>query len=129
MVDFQERFAELLRSYPRIAIAGGPRMGKSTLSGLITDRPVIGTDAYKGNVPIEDIPQRMIADVGHLPTFLIEGVWVARALRKGMQVDAVVYMTRPKVARLPGQVAMAKGILKTFREWRHKNPHVPLLIE
>lgn len=114
-------------------------MGKTTLAKLATDRPVIGTDSYR-DIPWEDIPARMIVDVESLPAFAIEGVMVARALRgpkgpngtrlPGMQVDAVVYLQRPKVdERLPGQVAMAKGVRTVFDDWHALNPQVPVFFE
>ncbi len=104
-------------------------MGKSTLASLVSDRPVIGTDAYQ-DMPWSEIPLRMIADVGNQPAFVIEGVMVARALRKGLEVDAVVYLTRPKVKeRLKGQVAMAKGVRTVFDEWHAANRHVPVFFE
>lgn len=104
-------------------------MGKSTLANKATDRKVIGTDDYR-DMAWSEIPLRMIADVAGLKTFLIEGVMVARALRKGMEVDAVVYLTRPKVRdRKPGQVAMAKGVWTVFQEWQAANPDVPVFIE
>jgi hypothetical protein len=104
-------------------------MGKSTLSQLVSDRPVIGTDDYK-KLPWEEVPLRMIADVQGMSAFVIEGVQVARALRKGLEVDAVVYLTVPKVKeRKPGQVAMARGVRTVFDQWHTQNPQVPVFIE
>lgn len=104
-------------------------MGKTTLSQLADDRPVIGTDSYQ-DMEWAEIPHRMIADTARLDTFVVEGVMVARALRKGMAVDAVVYMNIPKVRdRLPGQIAMAKGIAKVFSDWRAANRAVPVFVE
>lgn len=104
-------------------------MGKSTLAQLATDRPVIGTDDYR-SLPWEEVPHAMIRDVSGLQSFVIEGVQVPRALRKGLEVDAVIYMTRPKVKhRKPGQVAMAKGVRTVFDEWHTTNQHVPVFIE
>lgn len=128
MPVLSDDFAKICAQYKRVAIAGGPRCGKSTLSVTVTDRPVIGTDDYKG-IPWEVIPERMIADVIGKDTFVIEGVMVARALRRGLIVDAVVYMTLPKVKQLPGQVAMTKGVLTIFKQWRTQNMGIPLFIE
>lgn len=126
--DLQNRLRVILKRYDRIAITGGPRMGKSFLSKLVTDRDVIGTHDYTG-VPIPDIPAAIIAEVSDRARFVVEGVWVPRALRKGLAIDAVIYMTKPKVPRSPGQVSMAKGVLTVFRDWRLFNQHVPLFIE
>lgn len=103
-------------------------MGKTTLASLARDRPVIGTDKYKP-MPWELIPQQMIADVQGMDTFLIEGVQAARALRKGLEVDAVVVLTRPKVERKAGQIAMAKAVQTIFNEWHANNRHVPVFYE
>lgn len=105
-------------------------MGKSTLAQSIkADRPVIGTDDYK-DMPWEEIPLAMIRDISPLPRFLVEGVMVPRALRKGLEVDAVIYLTIPKVAeRLPGQVAMAKGVRTVFDEWHASHRNVPVFLE
>lgn len=110
-------------------------MGKTTLSKKVKDRPVIGTDDYQG-MPWELIPQRMLADVSAKPSFVIEGVMVARMLRKAHKlglpcpVDAVVYLTRPKVQnRKPGQIAMAKGVETVFEQWRLSNQDVPVFAE
>lgn len=122
-------FEEILREFPRVAIAGGPRVGKTTLAASATDRPVIGTDAYRSHA-WEFIPAKVIADVEKHHSFVLEGVQVARALRKGLRADAVVYMGLPKVTDLlPGQVSMAKGVETVLREWRSSNPDVPMFRE
>ncbi len=124
----QDQFQAILARFNRVAIAGGPRVGKSTLSESVTDRLVIGTDAYQ-DMEWAEIPHAMILDTKDLDRFVVEGVMVARALRKGMAVDAVVYLQRPKVAQLPGQASMAKGVLTIFRQWHAANKHVPVFEE
>jgi hypothetical protein len=121
-------FLEFCRTHKRVALAGGPRCGKTTLSKLVTDRPVIGTDSYRG-IPWEDIPGQMIRDIAGHKNFVVEGVMVARALRRGLTVDGVFYLTRAKVSRKKGQVVMAKGIAKVMRDWRAEFPLVPLHVE
>lgn len=103
-------------------------MSKSTLASKVTDRKVIGTDDYQ-DMEWSEIPLRMIADVSGMESFVIEGVMVARALRKGMEVDAVVYLTRPKTARKAGQISMAKAVQTIFNEWHAANRHVPVFYE
>jgi hypothetical protein len=39
-------FACFLRTYARVAIAGGPRTGKTTLAATVKDRPVVHTDDF-----------------------------------------------------------------------------------
>ena len=107
---------------------GGPRTGKTTLASLERSRSVIATDDLKGE-PWETIPGKLIEAAAPLESFLIEGVQVARALRKGLQVDAVVFLTRPKSARKPGQIAMAKAVQTIFNQWHENNRHVPVFYE
>lgn len=112
-------FDSLLSQYAKIGIAGAPRTGKTTLSKKATNRPVVGTDAYM-DMDWADIPHRMIEDVADKQTFLIEGVQVARALRKGMPVDAVVYLDQPMVEQSRGQARMGKAIKTIIRDWISK---------
>ncbi len=113
-----------------MALTGGPRTGKTTLAGLVTDRPVIATDDYREIVPWADIPHAIIADAEYRRTYLLEGVQVARALRKGLAVDAVVYLTTTKTRELKrGHLAMAKGVRTVFDEWHKSNLHVPVFFE
>lgn len=128
-------FADLLQRYKRIAIVGGPETGKTThYAAMVTDRQVIHTDDWL-SYPYEAVPELVMAHVERLESsgaksFLIEGAaQLARALRKGLEVDAVFLTTKPKVPRKPRQVATAKGTLKIVRDWRQANPDVPLLIE
>lgn len=53
-------FQAMASRYRRIAIVGGPRTGKTTLSQVVTDRPVIATDDFMG-APWEEVPSRVIA--------------------------------------------------------------------
>lgn len=150
----EDQFLAVLKMFPRVAITGGPRMGKSTLTKLVTDRPVIHSvvegeqvDAAPGSILVvggyeSDTPAKLIAAVEGLPSFVVEGVQVSRALRgpedqdgnrlPGMVVDAVVYMQRPKVPiedLKVGQVRQAKNTRSIFDEWHAKNEHVPVLFE
>ena len=108
--------ASVLGSYARVAIVGGPRTGKTTLSLEVTDRPVFHTDDTKG-LPWSDQPAIWLERVGTEPRFLIEGVQVARCLRKGLQVDAIVYLSVPYRALTPGQEALHKGVGSVFRDY------------
>jgi hypothetical protein len=123
----REEFTRLLAAHPRVAIAGGPQTGKTTLAKITTDRPVFHSDDFK-SFAWEAVPLAMLAGVAGHKTFVIEGVQVARALRKGLVVDAVIYLHRPRVERIRGQVVMAKGIHTVFAEWRKANRGVPLYV-
>lgn len=115
--------------FPRIAIVGGPRTGKSTLARVVRGRPVISTDDYM-ELPWEEVPAAVIdAATGAGASFVVEGVQVARALRRGLEVDAVVVLTQPKVAQTDGQIAMGKGVHTVFDEWRAANPRAVVMRE
>jgi hypothetical protein len=76
-----------------------------------------------------EVPHAAIRDTSGKPKFVIEGTQVARALRKGMIVDAVIFLTHPRVERTSGQQSMAKAVATVFAEWRSKNPGVPVFVE
>jgi hypothetical protein len=60
---------------------------------------------------------------------VIEGVRVPHALRKGMKVDAVIYLTQPKVEQTPKQISMGKAVRTVFNEWRASHPDTPVFAE
>lgn len=112
-------FGMVLAMHRRVAIVGGPGTGKTTLASFVHNRPVLGTDEFKG-LAWEEVPAAVIeraAGIG--PAFVVEGVMTARALRKGLIVDAVVVLdTQRRPDPLPGQLAMGKGVATVFAEWR-----------
>jgi len=110
-------FRMAMATYKRVAIAGGPKVGKTWLSAGVTDRPVIHTDDVMGE-QWENVPFVCIQRAKGLESFVIEGVQVPRCLRKGMVVDAVIWLSRPKAQRTPGQEAMAKAVASVFEDWR-----------
>lgn len=123
-------FTDLLKKYRRIAIVGGPKTGKTThYAAMVTDRPVVHTDDWL-HLPYEVVPDFVMAKVRPLDSFVVEGAaQMARALRKGLEVDAVFLTTKPKAPRKPRQISTATGTLKILRDWRHAYPDVPLLVE
>lgn len=122
-------FRSALARYPRIAIAGGPRTGKSSLVSNVTDRFVLHTDDLIGE-KWEDVPGVVRLRLAGKPSFVVEGVQVPRALRRGLVVDAVVWMRSAKVALTSGQRVMAKAVGTVFEDWRAINAgRVPVLME
>lgn len=103
-----------LARFRRIAICGGPRRGKSTLAAKL-GRPVVATDDLMG-LPWTAIPAAVISRAS-MDRCVVEGVQVARALRRGLEVDAVVYLLTPKVQLSPGQLSMGKAIHTIFTQW------------
>lgn len=108
-----DQFKTILSKHKRIAIVGGPKVGKTTLAKLATDRPVHHNDDGK-HIPWEDQPAYWKAAVTGQDSFVLEGVQAARALRKGLEVDAVIELTKPHVELSKGQAAMHKGHTKIF---------------
>lgn len=125
MARGRDRLTEILRTHKRVAIVGGPKTGKTTLSQGVTDRPVLHTDDNMAQ-PWEDQPHIIIAQADGKESFVVEGVQAGRALRKGLEVDAVVVLNQPKVTRTEGQERMAKGCDKILRDWESQSPGVPV---
>lgn len=112
-------FGMVLAMHRRVAIVGGPGTGKTTLASYVQNRPVVATDAFQG-MEWEAVPPAIIERTSRMGSaFVVEGVTTARALRKGLRVDAVVVLeTQHRPDPLPGQLAMAKGVTTVFNEWR-----------
>lgn len=105
-----------------VAIAGGPRTGKTTLAtemALRSGTAVLHTDALIGlgwSEASQAVAARMLTASADL---IVEGVAVARALRKalaqtaGRPCDRLVLLAgrrREAGPASPGQLAMAKGV-------------------
>lgn len=120
---------DLLSRYDRIVIAGGPNTGKTTLCASITDRPVLHTDELIGAVPWADVPETLIEIADSEPRYVLEGVQAARALRKGLRPQVVVYLNRQRVALNPRQAGMKKAVRTVFDEYllMHRTPDVEIL--
>jgi hypothetical protein len=110
----QDWFDEILTKYPRIAIAGGPRTGKSTLSNRVQDRRVIHTDDFM-RMDWSECSRVVCAIVNEIKgPVCVEGVRVPHAMRKGMQVDVVVWLDSPLVPLKEGQRKMRDGVLSVM---------------
>ena len=100
---------------PRVAICGGPRVGKTTLA-LGTGRRVVHTDDYIGT-PYEELGSLLRDVCESLTSFVLEGVRAGHALRAGLEVDAAVWLETPHVLRSPQQEVMARGTRTVWNEW------------
>jgi len=110
---------EILRRYPRVAVTGGPVTGKSIVTDAVTDRPVIHSD----NIAHGDTHtawSRHSADVKHEAEqhqrFVVAGIAADRAVRKGLEVDAIIHARRPRDRYTRGQRTLKKQIDKRVRE-------------
>src|SRR5690606_36894279 len=103
-------FPDLLTQHKRIAIVGAPRTGKTSCTSQVSDRPLIHTDDWM-DWPWEELPAHVPKASAGLESFVVEGVRAPDAMRKGgLEVDAVVYLSRPKVQQTPAQRAMGVGV-------------------
>lgn len=115
MIDF---FDEALAKYKRIAITGGPRSGKTTLSQRVSDRRVVHTDDYK-DMGWSECSLFVCTLVNSLlGPLVVEGVAVPRAMRKGMLVDAVIWLDAPLVGTSRHHRSMREGIITVMNEVR-----------
>lgn len=116
-IDAERAFAHALQTYDRIAIAGGPKTGKTTLAAAVTDRPVIHTDDHKG-MQWSELPPTILAlpDL-MLERWVIEGVQVGRCLRKGLKPDLVLWLDGAWEQLSPGLRSMEKGCETIFKDW------------
>ncbi len=78
--------------------------------------------------PWADVPALVRAACSQAgPSFVVEGVQVPRTLRKGLEVDAVIYLTEPRIPQTPAQIAMGKALSTVLSEWSTAHPNVPIL--
>jgi len=104
----------------RTVVAGGPRVGKTTLSETLATQ--VGTvarhsDDLIGTVSFADAADAIVEWMALPGPWVIEGVTAVRALRRwldtndeGVPCERVFWSTTPKVERTSGQERMAKGI-------------------
>jgi len=122
--------ALLLENYDKIAFAGIPRAGKSTAMAeamlIDPDRHFLATDAFMKE-PWADAPLLVIAALEGRDRYLVEGVNVGRALRKGLAPDVVIWFHKAHVDLTPGQAVMAKGCRTIFTSWLAMDTKVEVL--
>lgn len=122
------RLKAFIADYPRLAITGPPSCGKTTLTLKLDDgkRTVFHNDDFK-HLDWSEASERVAKDINECDgPLIVEGVTVPRALRKGMKVDAVLWLHKPHIEQKPGQVVMGRGMETVLKEWRTSNPGVPV---
>jgi hypothetical protein len=129
----------------RVAIAGGPKHGKSTLADKIANgRQVIRTDDLDEELKRERpeltpaerwsmVSTLTVVRCEALGEYVVEGVRVPHALRKGLLPDVVLWCDVPRDDFDPEKHGpTVKGVTSVFRDWRAMNElrpcPVPILI-
>lgn len=130
---------------PRVAIAGPPKHGKSWLADKIANgRQVIRTDDIDDELKRERpeltpaerwsmVSMLTVVRCEALAEFVVEGIRVPHALRKGLGADAVLWCDVPHYGFDPERHGpTVKSVTSVFREWRAMNElrprPVPILI-
>lgn len=113
----------------RIAIAGGPKTGKTTLAVALaaeTGLAVVSTDDFI-ELGWSEASARVAALLADCAARIVEGVAVPRALRKALAahpdvkpIDRLIVLTEPYVPRTRGQDAMAAGVVTVLAEIVHE---------
>ena len=123
----QEAFLDLLQAHKRIALIGGPHTGLEPLAETCTDRPVLHA-AHYASAPWSDVPASIIETLELLDSFVLVGcVHAARALRKGLSVDAVTYLDLDHESGRISQDPLAKSVETIFRGWRRLHRTIPVV--
>lgn len=108
----------------RIAIAGGPRTGKTTYARKLAAEhglALVSTDDF-ASMGWSEASEHVAGLLGKGAPGVVEGVAVPRALRKALAasearpVDRLLILEAPRVPRTPGQEAMAKGCRTVLAE-------------
>jgi hypothetical protein len=120
---------KLVEVYPRIALTGVVNSGKTLLleeGGRGTPpKEVIHTDVLSRK-DWATIPSKICSLVTGKESFILAGTQVPRCLRKGLEVDAVVWLNTSRTGLDRRQEGFGKGIRKIMHAWRHRHPEIPV---
>ncbi len=108
---------EAIRAARRVAIAGGPRTGKTTLARAQKGRLILETDHLIRWFDWSELSEHVVRRCSQLDEFIVEGVRAAHALRKGLVVDLVVWLDTPRAELSEGQKTLEKATRTVFEEW------------
>jgi hypothetical protein len=111
-----DQFAYIISQHRKVALTGGPKTGKTTLSQQCVDRHVYRTDDWQV-IEWAHVPDAIIDQLESIDSWILEGVQVPRCLRKGLKPNVVIWLDKPHVALSSGQRSMAKGCRTIYEEW------------
>ena len=111
MIAHPTELVSIVSKAQRVAIVGGPKTGKTTLSCY--RQGVIHTDDF---IPMgwEASADRAFEIAADRESFVIEGVRAEGALRRGLEVDAVIWLRKPVKARTVAQSRMGDAHDRRF---------------
>lgn len=121
-------FQEILDKYDRVALTGVVMSGKSLLLDNVTaDRVILHTDSLKERgVPFNESPGVVLDELARVPRFVVAGMQVPRALRKGLEVDVAVWVNDPREHLTSRQLSFSNGVRGIFHEWWSTHREVPV---
>lgn len=118
MTEPSDKIKRVLRDHKRIAVTGGPDTGKSIVTDYVTDRPVYHSDDYTDE-NWHTKPETLIREAYSADSpsgYVVAGVTADRAVRKGLQVDAIIHCDDTKVhSDKRGRHTLKKQIDKRVR--------------
>ena len=108
----------------RVAVVGGPRTGKTTAARALADAHALPLRHADDLIPLgwSRASEQLAHEIRLSDGGIFEGVAIARALRKlleldpGQPLDAVVRLREPYAELTPGQAAMSAGHDRVLEE-------------
>lgn len=123
-----EDFEVILERYDRVALTGVVKGGKSLLlDNVKPGRRVFHTDElHRKGLEFKDYPDHVLEALQGVPRFVVAGMQVPRILRKGLEVDVLVWVNTPRESLTVKQGGFSKGARTIMHKWRRANPEVPV---
>lgn len=121
-------FQEILGRFDRVAVTGVVKGGKSLLlENTDPKRRVFHTDElHRKGLEFKDYPGHVLEALGGVQRFVVAGMQVPRVLRKGLEVDALVWVNTSRESLTAKQSGFSKGARTIMHKWRRENPEVPV---
>lgn len=112
-------FQDILKRHKRVAVCGGPVTGKSIVTDNCSDRPVFHSDDLM-ELGWSEGSQKLKELAEDHESFCVAGVAADRAIRKGLEVDAVIHCRTPRKTYSKGQAILKAQIDKRVRALKRK---------
>ena len=118
------KLEDVLKKYKRVAVVGGPVTGKSIVTEQVSDRPTFHSDDFNRDaLGWSGQSEALKEAAASSETFIVAGCAADRAVRKGLEVDAIIHCTEFQ-NHLPtdGQATLKRQIDKRTRELAKNTP-------